>query len=151
MALRGQHLPTGSYSGTVSCAQFQFNSYESITFRLQQNSDGSPEFVLGDNLLTGCTSTDVSSTGKSVHFRVHNASASTTPVDITLTKTNGGSDGIVSGNFILRTSDFTDNDFAIGALYIVNLSSPDLNTISQKVETLWKAPFPIFVKGFTTV
>lgn len=127
MSVRG-FIRVRAPDGSFPYEQFAIDSQETVRFDLDQVIAGTASAL------------DVSAANIEVHFRGSISGATPIPVNVTLTKTNGGSDGIVDGIVVFRRADFSTVvglDVECG-VYVVDTNTADPLTPSTSKETLWK-------------
>ena len=73
---------------------------------------------------------DVSARTVEVHFRVSVPGTAAIPIDVTLTKTNGGSDGVVDGEARALAASFTAGAYVDAEVVLVDTATADANTPS---------------------
>lgn len=140
MSIRG-YVPFTDADGERIYAEFTINSVEQVRFTLKDSTDSAAEAAY-----------DVSAAALAVYFRASIEGNATVPVNVLLTKTNGGADGVVSGDVVFRTADFTGaiGEGAAGqvicAVVVVNTSVSDAKTVSGDQETVWQGVSPTFLR-----
>ena len=84
---------------------------------------------------------DVSSATLEVHLRGKVKGATSSPIDVTMTKRTGtttnGDTGKVSGVVRPSATDFAAGSFCAMGVYLVDMAVTDAATVSGKKETLW--------------
>ena len=125
--------------GSYPYEQFQIDAGNDVFLTLTQTIDGVVSAL------------NVSAAGTTVKLRAKVATASTVPIDLTMTKRTGtvsaGDTGKVSTTVTLRAASFAGGDSGLMGCYVVDTSTVDTLTPSGYVEQLWAGLWQFKVLG----
>lgn len=111
--------------GATLMAQANVNEQFLFKCRLQKDSGGNQVLVLGHTGISGYTDFDISGLQYSASLRIGNPSASSLPINLSLSKVSGGSMGKLQGTLVARDGDFTVGDYGLAAVWVTIDPSQD--------------------------
>lgn len=132
-------MPERSYkhlvdaNGVESFSEAIIDSTTAVVFRLQVTPNGTNQLVLGTALVGSNTDYTIPGT-TNVYLRISNPSIPSIPVNNLLSKGTGGR---VTGQYVVRTANFTVKNWYPAAVVLVDTLTTDVLTPSGKAEQIF--------------